>query len=712
MRKNENAIMRVVVTTGISSVVTQLLTIREFLSQFSGNEFVIALILFNWLILGGTGTLLARLVTKRFWKATVNRLGWLSLILAVIPTLQILAIRGLRDVFFIHGSSVGFYPTLAYIFFTIAPYSLLLGFVLPYSLFVLRAETPDYPGTRIYIIDNIGDVSGGALFSFVLVYLLTPFQAIFLAHIPLLMATFFLFLPVSRRSPFVILGAGTTFIILLSGIFLEPFSMTPSEGKLILYQESRYGRIEIHQDREQFTLFTDGIPIFSSQNLIMAEEAIHYPLTQIRPSIKAPKILLISAEGEMMEEIQKYRPKRVDYVELDPGVTYVLFQFGLIKEIPELNVIHKDGRAYLVDSDEIYDAIIVNLPEPETFQINRFFTDRFFALAKSHLTSKGVLSFSMQGFDNYLAEPQRQQLSSLYNTVAEHFEHILLLPGQKIFFLCSSLPIKADIPELLDQRGISTSYINQFFYGNLTDERIKRLNELIDPITPKNYDGAPHLIRLMFSRWFEKFATSPVGFMAVLAVLCVIYLMRITKEEFVLFSTGFMTMGSEIMVIFAFQIFFGYVYLQIGLIVTVFLAGLLPGAWFGERMRECGKRLLIKIDTLLIILMGLLIIALEYGGDRLPVAFFLIFGFVVSLACGFQFPVALYLRGGGKSAVTRTFSADLIGAACGTMITSVVLIPYFGIIWAAAGLICIKVMSLIVMVISNEKVKQTGLSLL
>ncbi len=103
MRKNERAITRVVIATGISSVVTQLLTIREFLSQFSGNEFVIALILFNWLILGGAGTLLARLITRRFWKATVNRLGWLSLILAAIPALQILAIRGLRDVLFIQA---------------------------------------------------------------------------------------------------------------------------------------------------------------------------------------------------------------------------------------------------------------------------------------------------------------------------------------------------------------------------------------------------------------------------------------------------------------------------------------------------------------------------------------------------------------------------------------------------------------------------------
>ena len=105
-RKNERAITRVVIATGISSVVTQLLIIREFLAQFQGNEFIIALILFNWLVLGGIGTILARWATRNSRKATANRLGWLSLILAAMPAVQILIIRQFRDVFFMHGSSV------------------------------------------------------------------------------------------------------------------------------------------------------------------------------------------------------------------------------------------------------------------------------------------------------------------------------------------------------------------------------------------------------------------------------------------------------------------------------------------------------------------------------------------------------------------------------------------------------------------------------
>jgi len=172
-------------------------------------------------------------------------------------------------------------------------------------------------------------------------------------------------------------------------------------------------------------------------------------------------------------------------------------------------------------------------------------------------------------------------------------------------------------------------------------------------------------------------------------------------------------MGSEILVIFAFQIFFGYVYTQIGLIVTVFLAGLMPGAWYGQRLQKMGRRTLAITDLFLIALLTGFITAVELIGDRLPAAFFISFGFLVSLACGCQFPVAFNLSGGDNSAATRTFSADLMGAAFGALFTGLVLIAYFGIVWAAAGLIGFKLISLLVSVrSSHEPAEPQKLSLL
>jgi len=701
-RKNENPVLLVVIATGISSVVTQLLTIREFLAQFQGNEFVIALILFSWLIQGGIGTFISRFATGKS-APSANFLGLLSLALAALPALQILLIRELRDTLFIHGSSVGFYPTFAFIFLTTAPYALLIGFVLPYSLFVLRASTPGYPGPYIYITDSLGDVTGGALFSFFLVYLFSPLQSVFIANIFLLAATYSLFKHSGLRHTLTITGTGIALCILVSGILFEQNSLLPSEGKLIYYKESKYGRIEVHQDREQFTLIGDGIPLFSNQNTSNAEETVHYALAQISD----PKhILVISAEGGIMEELEKYRPETVDYIELDPDISEVLFRFGLIKKIPGLNVINQDGRAYLANTDKVYDAIILNLPEPETYQINRFYTDSFYDIVRKRLSSGGILSFSMEGYDNYLAEPQRRKISSVYNTLSKHFTNILLLPGQKIYFLASGLPLSSDIPASLDKIMIKTDYISSYYYGNLTQERIGRLSELIDKSAPINTDIYPQLMRLMFSQWFAKFSTSPIAFILIISVLCIIYLVRITREEFVLFSTGCMAMGSEILVIFAFQIFFGYIYLKIGLIITVFLAGLLPGAWIGNKAGNKygnNKRIsLVITDGILIFLTGLLILGFVYGEGKIPLSVFLVYGFIISMTCGYQFPAALKLTGDSNPSVTRLFSADLIGAAAGTLLISVAVIPYFGIIWAATGLIGLKLISITIMATKHE----------
>jgi len=704
MKKIELAINRVVIATGISSVVTQILTIREFLAQFNGNEFIIALILFNWLVLGGIGTLLAHTVSKGSARATVYCLGWLSFCLACLPVLQILGIRILREVLFIHGSSVGFYPAFAFTFLTIAPYCLLIGFVLPYAFFTIRNKIPDYPGASIYITDNLGDITGGALFSFILVFLVSPMQAVFLANLPLILTTYLLFHFKRRYRPGAGLFAILSIFILSTGIYLETPSLAPLEGKLAFYRESRYGRISVHQDKEQFTLFEDGLPSFSSQNLTLAEEAIHYPLSQI----DHPKnILILSAEGGMMAQVEKHQPEAIDYVELNPDVSNVLFRFSIIRKIQGLNVINQDGRAYLSRSKKVYDAVIINFPEPTTFQINRFFTERFYKLIKDHLSDNGILSFSVKGFDNYLAEPQRQKLSSLYNTAATHFNHILMLPGQKIYFLCSDNPVSIDIPSRLAAKKISTRYIRDYYDGNVTSDRIRQLNKLIDKNTPRNFDHSPHLMLLMFSQWFAKFSTSPKIFISVLCLITLIYMIRITREEFVLFSTGCFNMGSEILVIFAFQIFFGYIYLQIGLIITVFLAGLLPGAWFANRLKRIEKRHLILTDGILIILMAGFILALKFWAYHLPVVFFLFFGFVVSLACGFQFPVALHLKGGDNSAASKSFSADLVGAAFGTLLTSVVFLPFLGIFKTAAALIALKIISSIWLGTGHEKNKQT-----
>ncbi|MBC2717670.1 MAG: hypothetical protein HF978_20395 [Desulfobacteraceae bacterium] len=694
--KNDRHIRNVVIATGIGSITTQLVTIREFLSQLNGNEFVIALILFNWLFIGGMGTLLAGPLSKN---ASVRKFYWISICLVILAPIQLIAIREIHDLIFMPGSSIGFYPTLAYTFFSITPYSLLLGFILPYSLIVIKRRITEYPGTQIYIFDNIGDISGGALFSFVLVYLTTPLQAVFIAHLPLLIALYRLYASAYKNKSMPVIGTILGLTALIVAINFEIPTLTPKNGELAYYQETPYGRIQIIKNEEQYTLIQNGRPVYSSQNLTAAEEVVHYPLSQI-DSIR--HVLMISAENLMMVEVKKHHPETIDYVEIDPAITEVEFRFGLLKKFPEMKVIHQDGRQYLKKTKKQYDAIIINLPEPDTFQINRFFTDRFFSIAGLHLTKGGVLSFSVKGFDNYISDNELQKISSIYRTTRLVFPHVLMIPGSRIFFLCSDDPIETDIPGLLENKNISTAYISGYYYGNITPERINRLNQQLISSAPLNRDLSPHLVRILLEEWFSIFSTSPAIFVLILCVINIVYFFCISKEEFVLYTTGCFTMGAEILVIFAFQIFFGYIYLQIGLIITVFLAGILPGAVYGEYLRKRGKQILIFTDMTMIALMLIFIGAITLFAHHLPEYAFLLFGFAVSAVCGCQFPVALHLQGGGKPAAVKVFSADLIGAAFGTILTSILLIPFVGILWSAVALILLKIISLIILKISHE----------
>lgn len=683
----DRAILRVIVATGIASVVAQLLLIREFLSLFQGNEYVIALILFNWLLLGGCGSILARRLAAG--GGTRPLLAALSLLLVVLSLGQIPAIRGLRDLLFIPGASVGFYATFFFILAGMLPYCLLVGFLLPYSLFVLRQERPESPGTLVYLADNLGDVGGGVLFSFLLVYLLTPLQGQLLAGLPLLLCTILLFAGKDRRRWW--LWVLALLPLLLGSLLWERGSLRRPAGELVHYQESRYGRIEVYQDREQFTLFRDGVPVFSDQNRGRAEEAVHYPLAQLA---KVGRVLLIGAESGMLEEVAKYGPVAVDYLELDPAVTAVELRFGLLRQIPGLQLIHQDGRAWLAATAQRYDAIIMTLPEPETFQVNRFYTAEFFATVRAHLRPGGVFSFTMAGYDNFLGDSQRGKLSTVYNTARRYFPEILLLPGDSIYILCGDHPLASDIPQRLAARGITTRYINNYFAGDLTPERRAYLQGELDPAAPINTDLKPQMMQLMFAQWFAKFQTTPIWFYGAVALLLLLYLARSRREEFALFSTGFTVMGSEILVIFAFQVYYGYVYSQIGLIVTVFLAGLLPGAWWAGRSPWRPKQILAGGDLALLVLLGLFLVGLRSGGV-MPLALLLGFGFLVSVGCGAQFVAALKLGGDDNPAATRVFAADLIGAAFGVLLTSVVLIPWGGIVLTTLALLVLKMFSLL-----------------
>ena len=130
MRTEKRLIIFSIIGTGISSIAVQLITVREFLTQFHGNEITISLVLFSWLLVTGIGSLAARFMKS----SSLTLYSLLILLTALWPLPQMVLIRGMREAFFVHGVSPGFYGIFLHVVLTTAPYCLLVGFLLPHSL--------------------------------------------------------------------------------------------------------------------------------------------------------------------------------------------------------------------------------------------------------------------------------------------------------------------------------------------------------------------------------------------------------------------------------------------------------------------------------------------------------------------------------------------------------------------------------------------------
>ncbi|MCP4667176.1 MAG: hypothetical protein GY849_12505 [Deltaproteobacteria bacterium] len=677
-----------IIGTGLSSVTTQLLTIREFLTQFQGNEITISLVLFCWLLLTGLGSLAAKAVKRPFR----GLYTLLILIIALWPLLQLVGIRTLRETFFTHGLSPGFYPIFFYIFLTIAPYCFLIGFVLPYAQRVLVTGDYRFESGDLYVTDSLGDIAGGVLFSFVLVYWLKPFSTIAATSSLLIVVALFLLIK-RRRRLFLLAGLAATFFFCYYSLntLFENSTLARQYGHIVRYVESPFGRIVVTKEGDQHTFWESGTPLYSGSNLVKNEEKIHYPLSQLE---RVENVLLVSGGlGETMTEVSKYNPARVDYVELDPHLTGAALEMHIMDKVPFLEIMNMDGRHYIKKATRKYDAIIIDLPDPETFQLNRFFTSEFFSLTKKILKQDGVLSMSIAYSQNYLSDIRKRKLSTLYNTARLHFQNVIVLPGEEAYFLCRDGALWSDIPFRLESKSISTSYIEGFFYGNVTGDRMKRLQEGLDRDEYINTDFEPRLLNIVFREWFKKHGVSPHYFIFTLLILTVIYILLMKREEYVLFSTGLAAMGVEMLVIFAFQVIYGYIYFMIGAIVTASLLGLLPGALMGKLWASENAKKLVASELFLLSLLFLFFIWVAYFKSEPHPLYFLAYCFSFSFFCGFQFPVATSIIGEKRSPAAGCLAADLCGAAVGALATGTLLIPFWGIRFAVIFLIAVKMSS-------------------
>jgi spermidine synthase len=569
-------------SVGFASMLVQLSVLREFLGVFGGNELVLGMVMGCWLLLTGLGSYAAGRLRTDAMKAFEYSL----FASAVLLPLTVYASRTLAPYLLVRGEVAGPFDVILIAVSALAPYCLLCGCQITLACILLSQGRGGRLGLG-YALDSTGSVFGGALFTFSLVSL-SSFDVAYVAAAANLAS---LLLVSPRLRPVAVILA--LFIaVFASSVSLQDATDTIQyPGMLILASENtRYGSLTVGEYGRQVVFFENGIPLFSSGNAAASEETVHYALPQ-RPNPR--RVLLIGGGvSGTLAEVLKYPVERVDYVELNPETVRLagayLRDAGL--DDVRVNVVHDDGRHYLRDATVKYDVIIVDLPEPSTAQVNRFYTAEFFSQAKGALAEGGIFSTRLGSSGDYVGYAAKDANGALYSTLRTAFEYVLALPAGKNIYLASDAPLRQDIGALVKSSGVKTVYVNEDrLSGVLTADRIGYLNSVASSGGLINTDLHPISYYIYVRQWAGQFGLGGSLWLLSGAVLLVVLVsgLILKPAHSAVFAAGFTGMALEVVLLLAFQSMYGFVYEEVGVIVASFMAGMAAGAYYSS-MRPPG----------------------------------------------------------------------------------------------------------------------------
>jgi spermidine synthase len=387
------------------------------------------------------------------------------------------------------------------------------------------------------------------------------------------------------------------------------------------------------------SLYENGLVVATVPDPAAAEEAVHFALLE-HP---APRRLLLvggGIHGGLRQALQHPSLEHVDYVELDPAILDVAEkhfagEWAAARADPRVQVHNLDGRLFLKTTATTFDVIIVNLPDPQTAQLNRFYTLEFFREAARKLAPQGIVSFHVTASENYISPDLADFLRCLNRTLHEVFPKVAVMPGATVHFFATNAPaVLASGPDVLTERlrarKLQTAYVREYFLPfRMSPDRMLDLETQISPVpeTPVNRDFAPIAYYFDVALWSGRFdrataagfkALAGIEFWKLLVGVSVSFLLlaaglRIVAPGFPMASKqvtlatfpsgwdtttarilagfcvvamGFTLIGLEILLLLGFQAIYGYVYYQLAMVIAAFMVGMALGARWATHRQE------------------------------------------------------------------------------------------------------------------------------
>ena len=612
---------------GCFTLIQQTLLLREFFIIVCGNEISLGIVLASWLLGVFFGSLLGAARADRTQR-TVGLLALALMAMVVLAPLLLVLVRLLHAINRTPpGTYIHFFRAMGYAALCTVPFSLLVGFSFPLAA-RLAGVGKNRPISIIYATEAAGALIGGLVYRFLLVEKANPFFVSALFGI-LLLASLGLLLgrknSIGLRIGCLLLILGTIGSWICRGdLALDHWTRLKrwqgiSNLTLIESRDSRFGNIQLGRSNNQVSTFYNGQFVKSfpdaAENQLLAVQLL---CQQPRPQ----RILIIGeAVSGLAQQLLRYDVERVVTMELDRWVLRLIEAVlpdedrKALKDSRLLSMA-TDGRSQVAEwggrspaaAGNKFDLVYINVGEPSTALLNRFYTSEFLDDLKNILQPGGTVAMQIGSSENYSAGVVGAYTASLYQTLKKAYPFLVLAPAQNLFFFASADPRSvSDDPAVLENRlaslsdgaaplaGIFSSLYpaekTAFLKKSLSDRRPIEINSDNRPISyyffneifgwtsGVNLEGLLKvMVRLRIGHfllatlvfllwpvltWKKRRQPGPVGVSGISIAVVV---------------AGYAGLSFEVLVMFSFQNIFGYVFQELGLLIGLFMFGLSAGA--------------------------------------------------------------------------------------------------------------------------------------
>ncbi|MEA3400747.1 MAG: hypothetical protein U9R79_05810 [Armatimonadota bacterium] len=689
----------------------QVVITRELLVSFVGNELIIGIILLAWLLLVAAGSAVGgRLSTRR---ATPGLLAGSELALAPLMAggLVLARLAGQQGQF--PGQIASPLSALALTAAALAPACLVLGAQFALGCALLEGIS-ERGASAVYVLEATGAVAAGVLFHFLVADHLNVVAAVSgLCALNCVLACW-VAAAAERGGAAVAAGALAAACIVPAAWPAVTHGIDRAlmqvrwKRDLVAWTNTRYGLWSVSRQHDQLTFSHDGVPAFATGPQQDAE-SVHIALAA-HPQPR--RVLMIGGGPPAVREALKHPVREVHYVELDRrGIEFVWrhvpAKLAAALSDPRLHLHFTDGRAFLKAADRHYDVIAADLPDPTTAVINRYYTQEAFREARRALREGGVLMTTLSSPRTTLTGERRLTVGGVWRALGESFSERAVLPiGERLYFLAGDNAGAGSIAQQLEKRDVETQFLTPFTLEAALNPlacemALEAVREAAD--APTNTDFRPVAYHLQMRLWARQFwpraelgwlsrvgeaARTAAWGLTALALLAALTLSRRGSYRRIavgaaILIIGLLEMAVQLVVLFAFQAIAGYLYHQIGLLMTLNMLGLALGAMLARTQKDTWRPALFAGISGIFVALCVSFPWLMAVSSAIPALATVVLGFVAlaaSLLTGAAFPLGVGLMGGREArAASSLYALDLVGGAAGAAAVSVLLVPMMGL---------------------------------